>query len=108
LGQIKRRHHSFKLLPTWCNYLRHLSETLIKYLIHALHRGLVVIVSANGTKDRGFESRQDVRFLGLWNCSLLINLQCCCVYLSEINVKNTRKEEKCLIYLCLSCKAQYV
>jgi hypothetical protein len=31
-----------------------------------LWRGVVVIVSANGTADRGFESRQGVRFLGVY------------------------------------------
>jgi hypothetical protein len=29
-------------------------------------RGVVVIVSANRTEDRGFEYRQEVRFLGLY------------------------------------------
>jgi hypothetical protein len=52
----------------------------------------VVIVSSNGTKDRGFESRQDVRFLGVWNCSLLTNLQCCCVYLSEMSKTQEKKK----------------
>jgi hypothetical protein len=33
--------------------------------------GVVVIISANKTEDRGFESRQGVRFLGLYT------LQCC-------------------------------
>jgi hypothetical protein len=29
---------------------------------------VVIIVSTEGTKDRGFESRQGVRFLGLYTC----------------------------------------
>jgi hypothetical protein len=34
-------------------------------------RGIVVIASASRTEDPGFESRQGVRFLGLYT------LQCC-------------------------------
>jgi hypothetical protein len=33
--------------------------------------GVVVIASANGTEDRGFESRQGLRFAGFFT------LQCC-------------------------------
>jgi hypothetical protein len=44
--------------------LVHLSAN--RYVIHLCHRrGVVVIVSASETEDRGFESRQGVRFLGL-------------------------------------------
>jgi hypothetical protein len=38
-------------------------------------RGEEVIVSANGTEDRGFESRRGVRYLKLFI------LQCCSLYL---------------------------
>jgi hypothetical protein len=41
-------------------------------------------------EDRGFESRQGVRFLGLQTlqcCSLQLNLHCYCVYWSEISDK---------------------
>jgi hypothetical protein len=39
-------------------------------------RGVVVIVSADETEDRGFEYHQGVRFLGL------NTLQCCSMYLT--------------------------
>jgi hypothetical protein len=51
---------------------------------------LAVIISVFRAEDRGAESRLDVRFLGLNRlqcCSLKLNSQCYCVYLSEINVK---------------------
>jgi hypothetical protein len=54
----------------------------------------VVIVSANRADDRGFESRQGVRFLGLCMYSAMLSLQrnshcyCVCVFLSDKLVKN--------------------
>jgi hypothetical protein len=41
------------------------------YLFTPGRRGVQVIVSANRTDDRGFESHQGVRFLGIYT------LQCC-------------------------------
>jgi hypothetical protein len=56
------RHRPINPINYTERYENHCSckQTLILEL-----RGVVVIASANGTEDRGFESHQGVRFLGL-------------------------------------------
>jgi hypothetical protein len=55
----------------------------------------MVIVPANGTEDRGFESRGGEVFRAL-NIAMLffVARHCYCVYLNEKNVKNVKKNEK--------------
>jgi hypothetical protein len=53
-------------------------------------------VSANGTEDRGFETRHGTRFLGLYTmlcCTLQLNKHRYCMYLSEMNLENVLKSK---------------
>jgi hypothetical protein len=54
-------------------------------------RGVMVIVSANGSPDRGFESRQGVRVFIRCNFVTLLSLLLC---LSEVSVKIFFKKTK--------------
>jgi hypothetical protein len=47
-----------------------------------LRRDVAVIVSAKGTEDQGFESRQGARLLGI--CNAVLNSLCYCVYQESI------------------------
>jgi hypothetical protein len=66
-------------------------------------RGVVVIVSAKETQDRGFESRQNVR--GLRHCHAvrcdLHDSHWHCVYLFELNKFKNRIKKQSVLYLKL-------
>jgi hypothetical protein len=58
------------------------------FLSHGILAGHVSMV--NEAEDRGFESRQGVRLLGLYTlqcCYLQVSSHCYCVHLREINLR---------------------
>jgi hypothetical protein len=105
----RKEENALKLFYFFCNKNKKMKW---KNILHSRH-GIVVIASAYRTEDPGFESRQGVRFLGIYtvqccchNLISIISIIIVCMYLNEKNkdLKKRKKERiSCtgrVVYIC--------